>query len=135
MKKGALSIIVGVFVFVALLAVFAGGLAAVSRITSGVQTAKVAQSQATIAHEERLQVEAEQEPEVIEEEWQGQIQYLLVWAQTQRDQELVDALIRLALADLNRAERSQAFTYTIWTLVILFLIGVIWWLAATKVVQ
>jgi len=107
----------------------------VSRITGGVQQVQVAQVQADIAHEERLQVEAEQEPEIIEESWQGYTQYLLVNGQIEADRDMRSALIKLALADYSKQERSQAFTYAVATLVLCFLIGVIWWLAATKAVQ
>ena len=135
MKKGALSIVVGAFVFVVVLAIGIGILSLVSKVTSGVQQVQVVQSQAAIAHEQRLQVEAEQEPEIIEESWQGYTQYLLVNGQIEADRDMRSALIKLALADYSKQERSQAFTYAVATLVLCFLIGVIWWLAATKAVQ
>jgi len=135
MKKGVIAGILAVLVFGAALAVGIGVLALVGKVADGRQTAQVAQAQSEIVYEQRLQVEAQQAPELIEEEWQGQTQYLLVLGQLEGDRDMRQALIKLALADYSRQERSQAFSYAVWTLALCFLAGLIWWLAATRAVQ
>jgi len=136
MKKGAIAaVFLAVLVFGAALAIGIGVLALVGKVADGRQAAQVAQAQSEIAHEQRLQVEAQQAPELIEEEWQGQTQYLLVLGQLEGDRDMRQALIKLALADYSARERSQAFSYAVWTLALCFLAGVIWWLAATRAVQ
>jgi len=135
MKKGAIAFIGGLFVFVAVLALCTGVLALVGKVASGTQQTKAVQAQADIAHEQRLETEAEMEPEIIEEQWQGQTQYLLVAGQLEADRDMRRALIRLALADLNERQGRQGFVYAVATLVICFLIGLVWWQAATRAVQ
>ena len=135
MKKGLVAGVLALLVFGAVLVVGIAVLSVVSKVASGAQQVQSDRAQAEIAKQERLQVEAEVRPEIIEEEWQGQTQYLLVSGQLEGDREMRRALIKLALADYSRQERAQAFSYTAWTLALCFLIGVIWWLAATRAVQ
>ena len=135
MKKGAIAGILALLVFGAALAIGIGILSVVSKIADGQQEVQVVQAQSEIAKQERLQVEAEQAPELIEEQWQGYTQYLLVAGQLEGDRDMRQALIKLALADYSKQERSQAFSYVAWTLALCFLIGIIWWQAAARAVQ
>ena len=134
MKKGVIGFVGAVFVFVVVLALGAGGLALVGKVASGVQDIQVSRAQAEIAKQERLQVEAEMAPELIEEEWQGANQHLLLVTQSDLNRMMVQGYMRLALADLNRNERQQAFTYVALTLILCFLVGLVWWQAAKRAV-
>ena len=139
MKRLIGAVFVGVGVFVAVIACSIGGLAIAGNVAnewqSGRQQVEVTQAQAEIAKEERLQVEAQQAPELIEEQWQGATTHLLAVATTERDKELTRAMIRLALADLNEREQWRGFSQGAWMIVLLFLVGVIWWLAASRAVD
>ena len=123
----------------AVLALGVGGLALMGKVASSQQQvqveqarAKAAQAESVIAHEQRL--EAEVQPEIIEEQWQGATTHLLVNGQLEADRDMRRALIRLALADLNEREQWRGFGQAMLAMAVVSFIGALWWSTARKAV-
>ena len=108
MFKQGTRVLVGMLVIGLVCLCAAGGWVASTLGGSSSQLA-VKELEARISDNERAEAEAEAWPQAIRENWDGLAEYTLTRGTVERDAEITEALIELALADLHNKQQWDAF--------------------------